>query len=171
MPHNVIRVIGAREHNLKNITVDIPRDQLVVITGLSRLGKKFAGIRHDLCRGAAPLCRVTLSIRAPVSRTDGKTRCRLDRWTLTGCIDRSKGYFAQPAFDGRHGDRGLRLSTPAVRSNWHPALHGLRTRGGAPVCPGDRQIIERMPEGSRLLLLAPIAVGKAPTRQPSTKSR
>lgn len=39
MPHNVIRVIGAREHNLKNITVDIPRDQLVVITGLSGSGK------------------------------------------------------------------------------------------------------------------------------------
>ena len=36
---NSIRVIGAREHNLKNITVDIPRDKLVVITGLSGSGK------------------------------------------------------------------------------------------------------------------------------------
>lgn len=36
---NVIRVRGAREHNLKNISVDIPRDQLVVITGLSGSGK------------------------------------------------------------------------------------------------------------------------------------
>src|SRR5690606_9208940 len=34
-----IHVVGAREHNLKNITVDVPRNQLVVITGLSGSGK------------------------------------------------------------------------------------------------------------------------------------
>ncbi len=39
MSPNVIRVVGAREHNLKNITVEIPRDKLVVITGLSGSGK------------------------------------------------------------------------------------------------------------------------------------
>ena len=39
MTANVIRVVGAREHNLKNITVEIPRDKLVVITGLSGSGK------------------------------------------------------------------------------------------------------------------------------------
>ena len=39
MSSNVIRVVGARQHNLKNITVEIPRDKLVVITGLSGSGK------------------------------------------------------------------------------------------------------------------------------------
>jgi excinuclease ABC subunit A len=39
MSQNVIRVVGAREHNLKNISVEIPRDKLVVITGLSGSGK------------------------------------------------------------------------------------------------------------------------------------
>ena len=34
-----VRVLGAREHNLKNVNVDIPRDKLVVITGLSGSGK------------------------------------------------------------------------------------------------------------------------------------
>src|ERR1700710_2149425 len=38
-PHRFLRVRGAREHNLKNVSVDIPRDQLVVITGLSGSGK------------------------------------------------------------------------------------------------------------------------------------
>jgi len=39
MSEDKIRVVGAREHNLKNITVEIPRNRLVVITGLSGSGK------------------------------------------------------------------------------------------------------------------------------------
>ena len=39
MPTDNLRVVGAREHNLKNITVEIPRDKLVVMTGLSGSGK------------------------------------------------------------------------------------------------------------------------------------
>src|SRR3990172_423838 len=39
MEHKVIRVVGAKAHNLKNISVDIPRDKFVVITGLSGSGK------------------------------------------------------------------------------------------------------------------------------------
>src|SRR4026209_1136622 len=39
MPQDKIVVVGAREHNLKNITVEIPRDKLVLITGLSGSGK------------------------------------------------------------------------------------------------------------------------------------
>ena len=39
MSQRVIRIRGAREHNLKNISIDLPRDALVVITGLSGSGK------------------------------------------------------------------------------------------------------------------------------------
>nr|HPM42584.1 ATP-binding cassette domain-containing protein [Candidatus Omnitrophota bacterium] len=39
MQKDIIRIKGAREHNLKNISLDIPRDKLVVITGLSGSGK------------------------------------------------------------------------------------------------------------------------------------
>ena len=39
MSSNVIRIVGAREHNLKNITAEIPRDKFVAITGLSGSGK------------------------------------------------------------------------------------------------------------------------------------
>ncbi len=44
MSQNVIRVVGARQHNLKNITVEIPRDKFVVITGLSGSGKSLPGV-------------------------------------------------------------------------------------------------------------------------------
>ena len=39
MSSKTIRVVGAREHNLKNITLEVPRDQLIVMTGLSGSGK------------------------------------------------------------------------------------------------------------------------------------
>ena len=54
MSHNVIRVVGAREHNLKNITVEIPRDKLVVITGLSGSGK--SSLAFDTIFAEGPLC-------------------------------------------------------------------------------------------------------------------
>ena len=39
MPAQVIKIVGARQHNLKNLDVEIPREKLVVITGLSGSGK------------------------------------------------------------------------------------------------------------------------------------
>ena len=39
MPAEVIKIVGARQHNLKNLTVEIPREKLVVVTGLSGSGK------------------------------------------------------------------------------------------------------------------------------------
>jgi ABC-type microcin C transport system duplicated ATPase subunit YejF len=65
----VIRVAGACEHNLKNINVDIPRDQLVVVTGMSGSGKSSLA----LCRGPTKVCRVAQRLCPSVPRTDAKT--------------------------------------------------------------------------------------------------
>src|SRR3989337_3067766 len=43
MPQEALVVRGAREHNLKNITVELPRDRLIVITGLSAYARQFLG--------------------------------------------------------------------------------------------------------------------------------
>ena len=82
MMANSIRVVGARVHNLKNITVEIPRDKFVVITGLVRLGQIVAGFRHDLRRGTAPLCRVIISVCPSIHWADGQTRCGSHRGPL-----------------------------------------------------------------------------------------
>ena len=44
MAKQYIKIRGASEHNLKHVSVDIPRDELVVLTGLSRLWKIFTGV-------------------------------------------------------------------------------------------------------------------------------
>ena len=48
MPQQDIIVKGAREHNLKNVDVTIPRDKLVVITGVSGSGQELPSLRHHL---------------------------------------------------------------------------------------------------------------------------
>jgi len=56
-----IIIKGARENNLKDISLKIPRDKLVVMTGLSRR--------------TAPLCRIFVGVCATVLRTNGQARC------------------------------------------------------------------------------------------------
>ncbi len=60
MPLDKIEIRGARQHNLKNVDLILPRDRLVVITGLSGSGQVVACLRHDLRRGPAPLRRVAV---------------------------------------------------------------------------------------------------------------
>jgi hypothetical protein len=52
--HDLIRVQGARENNLKDVSVEIPKRRLTVFTGVSGSGKSVAGVRHDRRGVAAP---------------------------------------------------------------------------------------------------------------------
>ena len=66
-----IRIRGARTHNLKNIDLDIPRNQLVVITGLSGSGKSSLAFDTLVCRGPAAVCGEFVDLCAAVSAADG----------------------------------------------------------------------------------------------------
>ena len=99
------------------------------------LGQVVAGVRHDLRRGPAPLRRVAERLRAPVPRADGQAGRRLDRGPVAGDLDRPEDDVAQPAVDGRHGHRDLRLPAPAVGADRQAALLQLR--------PADRRAVGR----------------------------
>ena len=68
-----IKIRGAREHNLKNIDLDIPKNKLIVVTGLSGSGKS------SLAFDTTPLCRKLVRLRPSIRRFDEKARCRFDR--------------------------------------------------------------------------------------------
>ena len=68
---DTIRVQGARVNNLKNITVEIPRDKLVVLTGLSGSGKSSLAFDTIYAEGQRRYVE-------NVPRPDGQARCRCD---------------------------------------------------------------------------------------------
>ena len=71
MPLENIVVQGAREHNLKDVSVTIPRNKLVVMTGCFGFGQEFPGVRYDLCGGATAVCGVAVFLCAAVPGADG----------------------------------------------------------------------------------------------------
>ena len=126
-----IRIRGAREHNLKNIDVDLPRDSLVVITGLSGSGKSSLAFDTVYAEGQRRYVESLVGLCPAVPRTDAEARRRFDRGAVAGDLDRAEDDLAQPALDGRHGHRDLRLHAAAMGAGRGAVFAGDR--------PADRQ--------------------------------
>ena len=96
-------------------------------------GQVIAGLRHDLCRGTAALCRKPVGLCAPVPRHDGEAGRGPYQRSVPGDFDRAEDHQQEPAFDGRHGDRDLRLPPLVVRPRRNPLQPGDRSahRGAA----------------------------------------
>jgi excinuclease ABC subunit A len=165
MTHNVIRVVGARQHNLKNITVEIPRDKLVVVTGLSGSGKSSLAFDTIFAEGQR---RYVESLSAYARQFLGQ----MDKPD----VDTIEGLSPAVSIDQKATSRNPR-STVGTVTEIYDYLRLLFARVGIPHCPicgreVVRQsaqeivdIIEGLPADSRLLILAPIIRGRKGTYQ------
>ena len=155
-----IRVKGAREHNLKDIDVEIPRDKLVVVTGLSGSGKSslvfdtiYAEGQRRYVESLSSYARQFLGI---MDKPD---------------VDSIDGLSPAISIDQKSTSRNPR-STVATVTEIYDYLRLLFARIGVPHCPVCGKPVHRrtaqaiidevmkLPEGSKLMVLAPIVSQK-----------
>jgi len=165
MAKDIIRVVGAREHNLKNISVDIPRDKFVVITGLSGSGKSSLAFDTIFAEGQR---RYVESLSAYARQFLG----RMDKPD----VDYIEGLSPAVSIDQKATSRNPR-STVGTVTEVYDYLRLLYARIGIPHCPVcGREVVKQSPQeivdaiatlpgGSKLLVLAPIVQGRKGTYQ------
>jgi excinuclease ABC subunit A len=102
-----ISIRGAREHNLKNVDLDLPRDRLVVITGLSGSGKSSLAFDTIYAEGQRRYVESLSAYARQFLEMMQKPDVDSDRRTLARHFHRAEDDLAQPALDGRHGHRDL----------------------------------------------------------------
>ncbi|HYL50042.1 MAG TPA: excinuclease ABC subunit UvrA, partial [Stellaceae bacterium] len=155
-----IRVRGAREHNLKNVDVDMPRDSLVVITGLSGSGKSSLAFDTIYAEGQ----------RRYVESLSAYARQFLELMQKPD-VDLIEGLSPAISIEQKTTSRNPR-STVGTVTEIYDYMRLLWARVGVPYSPATglpiesqtvSQMVDRvmaMPEGTRLLLLAPIVRGR-----------
>lgn len=153
---NVIAIRGARQHNLKDLAVDIPRERLVVITGLSGSGKSSLAFDTLYAEGQ----------RRYVESLSAYARQFLERLEKPD-VDAIEGLSPAIAIEQKTVSRNPR-STVGTVTEIYDYLRLLFARVGVPHCPQCGQpiraqtvqnIVDRVlqfPEGARLLILAPV---------------
>ena len=156
MPSDSIIVKGAREHNLKNIDVIIPRDKLVVITGVSGSGKSSLAFDTIYAEGQ----------RRYVESLSAYARQFLGRMEKPD-VDYVEGLSPAISIDQKGPSKNPR-STVGTVTEIYDYLRLLFARVGHPHCPQcGREItaqtvqqivdaVQRLPQDSRILILAPV---------------
>jgi len=151
-----IRVRGAREHNLKNIDVEIPRDQLTVITGLSGSGKSSLAFDTIYAEGQRRYVESLSSYARQFLELAGKPD-----------VDQIEGLSPAISIEQKTTSKNPR-STVGTVTEIHDYMRLLWARAGIPYSPATglpieaqsvSQMVDRLmaqPEGSRFLLLAPV---------------
>ena len=151
-----IEIRGARTHNLKNIDVDLPRDQLIVITGLSGSGKSSLAFDTVYAEGQ----------RRYVESLSAYARQFLSMMEKPD-VDTIEGLSPAISIEQKSTSHNPR-STVGTVTEIYDYLRLLFARAGVPRCPNhhtdlEAQTVSQMvdqvltlPEGSRLLLLAPV---------------
>ncbi len=155
-----ISVRGAREHNLKNVDVDLPRDQLVVITGLSGSGKSSLAFATIYAEGQ----------RRYVESLSAYARQFLELMQKPD-VESIEGLSPAISIEQKTTSKNPR-STVGTVTEIYDYMRLLWARVGIPYSPATglpiesqtvSQMVDRimeMPEGTRLLLLAPFVRGR-----------
>ena len=163
MAEEKITVVGAREHNLKNISVEIPRDMLVVISGISGSGKSSLAFDTIFAEGQR---RYVESLSAYARQFLGQ----LDKPD----VDYIDGLSPAISIDQRGVSHNPR-STVGTVTEVYDYLRLLFARIGLPHCPicgkevkqqSAQEIVDavaKMPDGSRIMILAPMIRGRKGT--------
>ena len=158
--NNVISIRGAREHNLKGINVDIPRDQLIVITGISGSGKSSLAFDTIYAEGQ----------RRYIESLSSYARQFLDQLQKPD-VELIEGIPPTIAIEQRTCPPSPR-STVATVTEIYDYLRLLYARVGTPYCYQcnciiSRQTIDQMvqrimeiPQKTRIMLLSPLVKGK-----------
>ena len=102
-----IEVRGARQHNLKGIDLDIPRDRMTVCSGPSGSGKTSLAIDTLYAEGQRRVCRKPLELRSAVSGPAAKAQGRADHGPVAGDLHRAENDQQEPALDGGHSHGDL----------------------------------------------------------------
>ena len=157
---DVIRVRGAREHNLKNVTVEIPRNRLVVVTGVSGSGKSSLAFDTLFAEGQ----------RRYVESLSAYARQFLNQAEKPD-VDGIDGLSPAISIEQKSVSRNPR-STVGTVTEIHDYLRLMYSSIGVPHCPqcGQQirpqtvqQMVDRilsLPAGTRLVLMAPYVRGK-----------
>src|SRR5256885_16818958 len=160
MPQDKISIRGARAHNLKNIDVTLPRDKLVVITGLSGSGKSSLAFDTIFAEGQ----------RRYMESLSTYARQFLDRMEKPD-VDSIDGLSPALAID-QNGTIQNPRSTVGTVTEIYDYMRLLYARTGHPHCPKcgrevSKQTVQQivdavlnLPEGSRIMLLAPLVSGR-----------
>ncbi|HEY2279963.1 MAG TPA: excinuclease ABC subunit UvrA [Streptosporangiaceae bacterium] len=155
--NNRLIVRGAREHNLRNVDLDLPRDAMIVFTGLSGSGKSSLAFDTIFAEGQR---RYVESLSAYARQFLGQ----LDKPD----VDAIEGLAPAVAIDQKSGSKNPR-STVGTITEIYDHLRLLWARVGQPHCPvcgalirryTPQQIVDELldqPEGTRLYLLAPVS--------------
>ncbi|RZV33131.1 MAG: excinuclease ABC subunit UvrA [Chromatiales bacterium] len=151
-----IRIAGARTHNLKNIDLDLPRDQLIVFTGLSGSGKSSLAFDTIYAEGQ----------RRYVESLSAYARQFLSMMEKPD-IDHIDGLSPAISIEQKSTSHNPR-STVATVTEIYDYLRLLFARAGTPKCPDHNVTLEaqtvsqmvdhvlELPEGTKLMLLAPV---------------
>ncbi|MGD8732547.1 MAG: excinuclease ABC subunit UvrA, partial [Anaerolineales bacterium] len=165
MPQEKITVVGAREHNLKNITVEIPRDKLVVISGISGSGKSSLAFDTIFAEGQ----------RRYVESLSSYARQFLGQLNKPD-VDYIEGLSPAVSIDQRGVSHNPR-STVGTVTEVYDYLRLLFARVGQPHCPicgkevhqqSAQEIVDAvvdLPEESRIVILAPMISSRKGTHQ------